>query len=204
MAGANNVDMEMHSRVKEPLPEEKKKDLLMIQAGGLWTGCSLAKAGYLANGLCPWCGIEDEDLEHLWWRCPCHEQWRGQVRRLLPHGWEYLPPCLAQHGIPPEPAGKLDGPRWRACDCNLDAGPPPEETELIGDTRLAWAEVSQLVEQELRLQQPTANLEDLTIRQVAQWINGDYLQLPPWNIEACPTAEEGPCTAFSDGGVEGG
>ena len=45
MAGANNVDMETHSRVKEPLPEEKKKDLLMIQAGGLWTGCSLAKAG---------------------------------------------------------------------------------------------------------------------------------------------------------------
>ena len=84
--------------------------------------------------------------------------------------WKQLPPCLALHGIPPEPAGSLTEPLWRRCDCQQANQMQEAPDELHGGIRLAWDEVHTWLQDELA-QQPLPNkVEDLTLRQVVQWL----------------------------------
>ena len=110
MQGAENVDMEMHHQLKRRLGDEKRRQLLMVQSGVVWTASTLHKAGYLLNDLCVWCGKAAETLFHLWWECPEHEQMREEVRKLLPDGPCGLPECMAQYGMPVEPSADLRDP----------------------------------------------------------------------------------------------
>ena len=81
MHGGRTVDLDMCHELQAPLAEEKRRDLLMVQAGGLWTAHSLEKAGYLTTARCPWCLGDVEDLEHLWWQCPAFEHLREAAKK---------------------------------------------------------------------------------------------------------------------------
>ena len=140
MYGAAQVDFLMHHRLNASRSEQRKRDLLLIQSGALWTATSLHKAGYLVDPVCQWCGQAPETLAHLFWECPAHHECRAQVRKELKWHWQHLPTCLALHGIPVEPNGELNGAIWRASDCPEDpharyAG------ELQSDDRISWGRV---------------------------------------------------------------
>ena len=149
MTGCNWFDAEMHRDITRHYTEAQRKDLLLIQSGGLWTSHGLSKAGYLRNDCCLWCQGEVETLEHLWWECPAWECFRTEVRTLIPAGTHRtLPPCLALHGLPTECSGDLHGDVWRQQDTtweteDLDATPKETPTrtnqpQLTGDEAIAW------------------------------------------------------------------
>ena len=83
MAGATQIDLEAHRLMASKLTEAQRKDLLMIQSGALWTAHGLHKAGFVSDNTCPWCGQSKEDLLHLWWQCPRHQQHCAAVFALL-------------------------------------------------------------------------------------------------------------------------
>ncbi len=63
------VDWDTTTTIRDALTAEQESNLLCIQGGGLWTAHILKAAGLLDSGTCPWCGREEETLDHLWWRC---------------------------------------------------------------------------------------------------------------------------------------
>ena len=205
MQGGDHVDVDLNKRLKKGLSEAKKKDLLMIQAGGLWTASCLHKAGFLASPSCPWCGSAEEDLEHLWWGCPHHEHCRQKVRRLVAD-WTQLPKCLSNHGIPPEPAGDPTMPLWRLTDCPGDVREWDADIDgnLHGDDRLAWYEVKEQLEQEAAAAGVELDTKELTARQLALWIHGNFDDLPEWELRNYEKEEHEDITVYTDGGVDMG
>ena len=141
MEGANYIDVELNNKLKAKYNEDQKRDLLLVQSGGLWTAKALHKAGFLASETCPWCGADTEDLQHLWWECPQHEHCRSSAKALLGETWRSLPRCLSTHGIPPEAAGIAGSKLWRSQDCPQTEKRDEEPQELHGDDRAAWAAV---------------------------------------------------------------
>ena len=197
------MDLDMHQRLKQRLTEEQRKDLLLIQAGGLWTASSLQKAGYLTTGLCPWCGKEEETLQHLWWHCPHHESCRKQLKDRYPRLLQEIPTCLALHGIPPpEPAGDLMGPMWRAVDRDPQTTESEETEDLQGDDRTAWAQVQYNIQQEMAAQRQQPNTALLTLRQTAQWILGEYAPLPAWPQTVAAAVATEQVSTYTDGAVD--
>ena len=86
MVGCEHFDATMNKHLLKERSEEARRAIHMIQAGGLWTGHSMFKAGYLQEDRCPWCHGGPESLEHLWWECPAFEHLRAGVRRYVPMG----------------------------------------------------------------------------------------------------------------------
>ena len=202
MTGAEDVDLEMHGRLVTRHAEDQKRDLLMIQSGGLWTAHAMCKAGYLTSGLCHWCGEETEDLAHLWWRCKAHAHHRQEVLRKLGGRWEQLPPCVALHGIPVEPTADLEVPPWtRGVERGLSEH---SRYHLVGDDRIAWTQI----ELELQTQTEYPNLPrepgKLTTRQLAQWMHGDFGEFPAWEIAELRGEPPAEPNLYTDGGVDFG
>ena len=202
MHGGRGYDPSMQQELKKDLTEQQAKDWLMIQSGGLWTTHSLHNAGYLQHGTCMWCGIEDEDLAHLWWRCPHHEHRRASVRLALKQAWTTLPPCLSLHGIPVEPHANLEGPLWGN---NSDAD-DTHANELQGDDRLAWhAVLHELCEAlEIESGQESEDCAQLSIRQLAQKLLGNYQPLAQWAHPRFAEPATEAISTYTDGGLEQG
>ena len=70
------LDLDAHISLTSRLDNDKQRDMLMIQAGGLWTASSMHKAGFLATPTCPWCRCAPETLQHLWWECESFQEQR--------------------------------------------------------------------------------------------------------------------------------
>jgi hypothetical protein len=100
----DSIDWGTSTAIRGALTEEQESDLLCIQGGGLWTAHTLRAAGLLDSGTCPWCGREEETLEHLWWRCEAFSGARQKVTRDLRVDLSRLPKSLALHGLAPEMA----------------------------------------------------------------------------------------------------
>ena len=173
----------------------------MIQSGGCWAAYSLWRAGYLKQGTCPWCGLADETLQHMWWECPKHESHRQEVKQKLSEAGLTLPDCLALHGIPPEPSAQLQGPVWRS---GSEGSIDPEPTDLVGDDRIAWAIACEWLESELTATGQTCHVDELTVRQMAGWLHGDYTALPQWQIEEAIGCLPEDVSCYTDGGVDHG
>ena len=204
LTGASNADFDMNARLLAKLTADQQRDLAMIQSGGLWTAHSLKKAGYLTCDVCPWCGIEPETLDHLWWRCPAHEHHREEVRKLLQQSWTELPSSLALHGIPTESTVLHGSKSWLCSNAKAtDEGQWNQEpTELQGDQKIAWNQVHAELTHQLTargLQQ-----EAITTRQLVQWMHGDYQPMPTWTHTRCQQHAPTQVTAYPDGAVDHG
>ena len=204
--GCHDLDVHLNRKLHKGRPDEKQRDLVMIQVGGLWTASSLKHAGFLQDDSCPWCRQKQEDLYHLWWECPEHEHCRARVRMLLgSQEVAMLPRCLTLHGLPPEPAADLQGPLWRRCDC--PPGPEREPTsalDLQGDDRIHWAECCEAVKRDMDAEQQSQPLEQWTVRTMTLWLQGDFQALPRWRL---PRLDREPMDApdvYTDGGVDNG
>ena len=179
MQGAGQVDLCIHHQLQKKLTEEQRADLLLIQSGAIWTASAMHRAGYLETPLCPWCQKATEDLAHLFWECEHHEHCRGPVRE-KGIDWAKLPKALALHGIPVEPAAKLDAGLWRHQDCQEPAEDRP--CDMQGDDRVSWACVHEEITETIARQRGTRTIESMTTRQLGEWIQGDFSELPAWEI----------------------
>ena len=207
MSGAQTVDIHMAMELSEALPDQKAKDILMIQSGALWTGHAMHKAGFRTSPSCPWCGAGCEDLKHLWWECPAFEHLRVRARDLLKgRSPECLPSCIALHGIPVGPAADLLGRLWRTQDC--PAAPSEKYLEqamdLQGDDRIAWIDCCEWVCAEMGEQRHDANIHSLTIRQMAQWLQGGFTEFPLWQAGAVHDHPPSNPSLYTDGSVTRG
>ena len=136
------LDLDAHISLTSRLDNDKQRDMLMIQAGGLWTASSMHKAGFLATPTCPWCRCAPETLQHLWWECESFQEQRTAafvaLRGIL---WQELPSSLTPHGIPAEVAADLMGPMWlaqhRACGPESAAMQQGVALDLQGRGRVA-------------------------------------------------------------------
>ena len=52
-----------------------------VMTGAVWTRERLHRAGRVPDAICPHCGAEHGDAEHLWGPCPKWEHTRWQARR---------------------------------------------------------------------------------------------------------------------------
>ena len=191
MRGAEKYDATLHHSLNQKRTNQQTQDLLMIQAGGLWTAMNLQRAGFITSDICPHCRQQTEDLNHLWWECPHHEHRRKEVRCLLQRENVNLPTCTSLHGIPVQPSADLTGPIWE----NQENRQQPRET-LPGDLHFAWMEVLQ----DLSLQNEN-ELHNLTARQLGLQMQGDFGTLPTW--ERVQVSDEAPdqVTTYTDGAV---
>ena len=112
MATGKSIDWDTTTAIRGALTAEQESDVLCIQGGGLWTAHTLRAAGLLESGSCPWCGREEETLEHLWWRCEAFSDARSKVTRDLRVDPDQLPKCLALHGVAPEMAADISKAFW--------------------------------------------------------------------------------------------
>ena len=187
--GIGAVDFDALRALAAKRQADQQRDMLTIQAGALWTAHSLHKAGYLPTGTCPWRGIADEDLRHLWWECPAFESCRVEVwKHLRDLPWQRLPACLALRGIPVEPAADLLGPLWRRQDGPEGADEHEGHAmDLQSDDRIAWIQVTNELAAVAAPAQPN-HVADLTVRQLGQFIQGGFPDFPQWvapRIEGC-------------------
>ena len=189
MQGCNHFDWEMHRAITATYDEQQQRELLMIQAGGVWTAYSLHKAGLLADNVCPWCGAYPETLEHLWWECPELEHCREAARKHVPQGTHReLPPCLALHGLPTECSRDLNAGVWRAADSlwgyeDMDCTPVQTylrgaQPKLTTDQNHAWQAVLEHMRDDL--QDPA----HMTLRQLGEYIQGPFVDLPNWELDS--------------------
>ena len=200
MRGGGQVDLCMHHRLLMKRSEEQRRDLLLIQSGALWTASAMAKAGYLEGDECPWCHKQAEDLGHLFWTCSQHEHCRSKVRQLGIDGTQ-LPRILGLHGIPVEPAGDLDAAIWREEDRPQDA-PAAWTPPLQGDDTISWACAHEELTAEIAREGGQHQLETRTARQVGEWIQGGFQQLPTWEQLPIYGARPADINVYLDGGVE--
>ena len=191
MRGAEKYDATLHHSLNQKRTNQQTQDLLMIQAGGLWTAMNLQRAGFITSDICPHCRQQTEDLQHLWWECPHHEHRRKEVRCLLQRENVILPTCTNLHGIPVQPSADLTGPIWE----NQENRQQPREN-LPGDLHFAWMEVLQ----DLGLQNEN-DLHNLTARQLGLQMQGDFGTLPTW--EQTQLTDDAPdhITTYTDGAV---
>ena len=106
------IDWQATKAVRAALTPEQQQDLLSVQGGGLWTAHTLKAAGLLEDDVCPWCGHEVEDLEHLWWKWSSFNDIRERVTRSQRIDHTLLPRCLALHGLVPEMAADVAKAFW--------------------------------------------------------------------------------------------
>ena len=198
MATGGDIDVAMNRALMRDHSEEDRRTLLMIQAGGVWTASSLAKAGILQDSRCPWCGWHTEDLRHLWWDCPAHEACRAEAKQKLEGVWQHMPDCLLLHGLPSEGKGDLLSHTWEP------GGPVAvfPERELVGDDRLAWAAVHEYVDAQLRHHQHHSAVTDLSVRQLCLWLHGDFAACPSWEVSPCVGMAPSDVNIYTDGGLE--
>ena len=185
MAGAHELDVVMNTELNTKRNHNDRRDLLMIQSGACWTAHGLWRAGYLEKGTCPWCGVHEETLKHLWWECPAHAHLRTSLKHKLTEQGITLPVCLELHGIPPEPSADMLGPMWPSA---VTEQQPQDVAPLAGDDMVAWAECTEWLQGELRGAGHDDKIERLSVRQAACWFHGDYGELPGWNMDSLPFA----------------
>ena len=89
----------------------EKYQMRCIMVGAVPTMKRLFRENRVDSALCPCCGREEEDEEHLFLRCPRHEDIRNS--ELEPHIWQHLPRCLKLHGLVPK---NLELPKEDALD----------------------------------------------------------------------------------------
>ena len=106
------IDLRMSKVLHRALTKEQQTDLLVIQAGGLWTAATLRKAGLIDSPACPWCSDQQESLEHLWWECPAMSEIRRVALGTINFDHASLPRTLAIHGLAPEMGNDVDLAFW--------------------------------------------------------------------------------------------
>ena len=74
--------------------------LRTLLSGSVHTRCRLLKAGLVKSSLCLFCLQEDEDAEHIFWKCP---QWKDHrtslYKKYPPAEIDALPVCTRQCGV---------------------------------------------------------------------------------------------------------
>ena len=124
------------------------------------------------------------------------------------HYWEKLGDhchdVSTRAAYPPEAAGIAGGKLWRSQDCPQTEKRDEEPQGLHGDDRAAWAAVLDQCKQEAAEIGATFNEEELTARQLALWIHGNYQDFPVWPHTHSQAEVGSNITVYTDGGVEMG
>ena len=209
MAGCQHFDGDMHRHLMRKRSEEERRTLLMIQSGGVWTAHTLFRTGYLPQDVCPWCGGAPETLEHLWWECPALEEHRKRIRHYVPLGKHRdLPACVALHGLPTELGADLDADLWRHQDTiwaeeDLECTPPNSHTRQnqpapAAEEKMAWNYAL------VQIHEKGGSIASMTLRQLGEWLQDGFGQLPKWTIEAEAETAPEDINAYSDGSLHFG
>ncbi len=124
----------------ETLSSKEQGIIRTLQVGALRHERSLYVAGLSDSPLCPLCGEEEEDVEHILWRCRATVPERRALFPLAPPGLPEWDPCLRCAGLVPEhldrrafasavldfpaPSGDswsfADGPAYTSCKAAAD------------------------------------------------------------------------------------
>ena len=70
-----------------------------VKCGSFRTFSNLFRAGLAASPVCPFCGLEDEDLVHIWWRCPRWHSYRDDLSLPSESYRRDSPACTQNLGI---------------------------------------------------------------------------------------------------------
>ena len=92
-----------------PLTHNECTHLRAILCGTVQTRCRLVLAGHVKSATCPRCLGQDEDVEHIFWRCPSWAEAHAKVQSkddasLL----DRLPACTRQCGVAVVPESEVD------------------------------------------------------------------------------------------------
>jgi len=100
-----------------------KGKLRTILSGGVWTQERASRAYRHTSAVCPFCSTgEEEDHEHLWWRCPTWSHIRACHSAAMEHWSPAWPPCFKWCGIMPAAGVVTRSTEDKAAEQQFSAG----------------------------------------------------------------------------------